>query len=496
MHSPTASQRGRVFCNTIARDPRLICIAVVQCWTGLDAAKLTNIRLDDAELETILKQVVEVVTRAGGRPIIVGGAVRDALLDIAAKDIDVEVFGLAPQLLEAAVARQFAIDKVGKAFGVLKIRGTPLDISLPRRESKSGTGHKGFDVSSDPFMSFEDAASRRDFTINAMGWNPLSKTLLDPFNGRGDLKNGILRHTSAKFAEDPLRVLRGMQLAARFRLRAAPETVDLCQTMTPEGLAKERIFDEWKKLLTVSAQPSMGLTFLRQTGWVRYFPELQATIDCPQDPRWHPEGDVWTHTLHCLDSFARHRVNNEYEDLVVGLGVLCHDFGKPCTTIIEGDVIRSPGHDVAGLSLTRCFLERMTTQVSLIEDVTKLVVEHMRPQSLYDAQASISAIRRLALRVGRIDRLLRVARADRMGRPPMDGTHFPAADWLREKALEEDLERAAPTQILLGRHLLAMGVAPGPLVGHLLHDAYQAQLDGEFATLDAALEWARARVAR
>ena len=435
------------------------------------------------------------VRSAGGRGVFVGGVVRDTLLGRASKDCDIEVFGLAPARLKAVLAPAYGLDLVGESFGVLKVRGCPIDVSVPRRESKAGRGHKGFEIASDPALTAEEAAARRDFTVNAMSYDPLDDVLIDPCGGRRDLAAGVLRHTSPKFVEDPLRVLRGMQFAARFALTPAPDTVRLCRAIEPEGLAPERVFDEWRKLVLLGAAVSTGLAFLRDTGWVRYTPELAALIDCPQEPDWHPEGDVWVHTLHSMDAFAAERIGDDREDLVVGLAVLCHDFGKPATTTFEDGRIRSRGHCEAGVEPTQRFLGRMTRQADLIRDVTVLVAEHLRPMELHGGNAGPSAIRRLARRVKRIDRLVRVARADYGGRPGLDREPFEAADWLLERARELEIADAAPAPIVMGRHLIEMGLTPGPAFGPILEACYEAQLGGDIATLEEGLDLAR-RLAR
>lgn len=435
--------------------------------------------------------LAEAVRAAGGRALLVGGWVRDALLGHPSKDADVEVFGLAAESLERLLSKQFRYDRVGRAFAVYKLKGLPIDVSLPRRESKSGPGHKGFVVEGDPEMSFAEAARRRDFTLNAMLWDPLTGELVDLYGGKEDLENRVLRHVSDKFAEDPLRVLRGMQFIARFELSAAPETVALCRSIEPEGLPRERLFEEWKKLLLKGVRPSHGLDFLRETGWVQYFPELEALIGCPQDPEWHPEGDVWAHTGHCLDAFARERVGDAWENLIVGLAVLCHDMGKPETTFTDEDGrIRSPRHEVVGLRPAESFLRRLTEEKAIFEEVLPLVEAHMRPNALYKTQAGDAAIRRLARLVKRLDRLLRVVQADMGGRPPLPATGEAEA-WLRERAEELAVKDAAPEPILQGRHLIEAGLKPGKHFGEILEAAYEAQLDGAFTGLDAARAWLR-----
>lgn len=429
------------------------------------------------------------IRAVGGRAMLVGGSVRDALQKIPPKDLDLEVYELEQDSLIAVLSRRHVVDLVGKSFGVLKLHHLPVDISLPRREEKSGTGHKGFDIQTDPWLSPAEAAKRRDFTINAISYDPLENTLYDPCNGITDLENATLRHTSPKFVEDPLRVLRGMQFAARFDMQVAPETVALCRTLGLEGLSSERIFDEWVKLIVKGVKPSRGLNFIKDCGWVRFFPELESLIGCQQDPEWHPEGDVWIHTLHCLDAFAAQRTGDEYEDLVVGLAVLCHDLGKPLTTVFERGRLRSPGHEEAGAEPTRTFLRRMTARTDLIKDVVSLVIHHLRPHMLFTARSGDNAIRRLA-RNTRIDRLVRVSRADMAGRPPTPFCGDPAGDWLLARAEELQIADSAPKPIVLGRHLIPLGYEPGPNLGRILNACYEAQLDGLFNNLEDGIAFA------
>lgn len=431
---------------------------------------------------------------AGGRAYIVGGAVRDGLLHEKPKDVDVEVFGIEEGRVEAILRRRCAIDVVGKSFGVFKVRGHELDVSLPRRERKTGRGHHGFVAEPDPFIPFAEAARRRDFTINALLLDPLTGEVHDPHGGRADLKNRCLRHTSAAFAEDPLRVLRGMQFIARFELSPAPETVALCRTIEPEGLSAERCFDEWSKCLIKGKAIGAGLNFLKDTGWVRYYPELEKLIGCPQDPVWHPEGDVWAHTLHALDAFAGRRTGDAEEDRLVGFAVLCHDFGKPATTVRTDGRWRSPGHDRAGAEPTRAFLGRLTNRTKWIEEVVRLVQCHMRPMALVQTKAGPPAIRRLARDVGRIDRLVRLVEADARGRPPLPPESDTVAHWLRERAEALQVERAAPRPFLQGRDLLALGMAPGPAMGRVLKQIYEDQLDGRVSSREEAFARIRSTV--
>ncbi|MBR4522936.1 MAG: CCA tRNA nucleotidyltransferase [Kiritimatiellae bacterium] len=407
---------------------------------------------------------------AGGRALLVGGCVRDGLLGLEAKDIDLEVFGL---VCEDVLKLFPGADTVGKSFGVIKLGN--VDVAFPRRETKLGQGHKAFAIASDPHLTLTEAAARRDFTVNAIYQDPLTGEYLDPYGGIADLRAKVLKNVSGHFAEDPLRVLRGMQFIARFELEPAKELVEICRRMTPEGLPRERLFDEWQKLLLQGRKISRGLEFLRATGWVRYYPELAKCIGCEQDPAWHPEGDVWNHTLECLDRM-------EKGDIVVALAVLCHDFGKPYCTKFDPEAgrIRSLGHDVLGVKHTLNFLKRLTREERLLKEVPPLVQFHMAPYSYYRSRAGDSAVRRLSARVVRLDRLLKVAAADNT--PPE------AIAWLEGAAERLDIAQNAPKPIVLGRHLLALGMAPGPAMGQDLKALYEAQLDGRFFNLENGLE--------
>lgn len=446
------------------------------------------------QLPAGLREPVELLTAAlggrGGRPFAVGGAVRDLLRGESPGELDVEVFGLAADACEAALREKFKLDLVGRQFGVFKLRGLPIDVSLPRREEVvAGGGHRDFAVAVDASLSMRAAAMRRDFTINAIYLDLQDGSVVDPLGGRQDLQDGILRHCSEKFAEDPLRPLRAAQFLSRFPLRIAPETGNLCAAMTQEKLPMERIFGEWEKLLLRGTRPSQGLRFLRQIGWLRFYPELAALIDCPQDPHWHPEGDVWEHTLHCVDAFASRRLGDRWEDLVVGLAVLCHDFGKPATTAFEDGRWRSRGHEEAGEAPARQFMGRLTREKKLIEAVVPLVVEHLKPRALFLAGSGPQAVRRLALRVGRIDRLLRVVAADLAGRPPLPPGDGEEARWLHEQAQKLALASSKPKPIVQGRHLLQAGWESGPAMGRALRDLFDAQIEGQFSTVEEGLAW-------
>ena len=452
----------------------------------------------------MLKEVLEVaelVRLAGGRALLVGGCVRDELLGLEPKDYDVECFGIAPDRLQEVLRTKFELDLVGLSFGVIKLHHVDVDVALPRRETKLGLGHRAFATEWDPSLTIEEASARRDFTVNAIYRDPLTGEVLDPWNGRADLAKKVLRHVSSHFAEDPLRVLRGMQFVARFDLAPAPETIEICRRMTPECLPPERLFEEWAKLLTKGVKISKGLAFLRDVGWVKYYPELERLIGCKQDPQWHPEGDVWNHTCCCLDAYAKDRDNrtieqseqsNNADDLIVGLAVLCHDFGKPACTAYDPvrKRIRSLGHDEAGVEPTIAFLKRLTNEERLLKEVPPLVRLHMRPFAMWRDKSSDGAIRRLAAKVVRIDRLLRVAAADDAGRPPFPSEPEPLR-WLAREAERLRVAASAPKPIVQGRDLIALGMKPSVEFGRILKAAYEAQLDGKFTDIKGGIDYVR-----
>ena len=440
--------------------------------------------------------IAEAVRTAGGRALVVGGSVRDELLGLAAKDFDLEVFGVAPDALRPLLERFGRVDAVGESFSVYKVAG--LDVSLPRRESKTGRGHKGFHVDGDPQLSARDAARRRDFTINAISRDPLTGDLVDPFDGQGDLTARRLRVVDpVTFVDDSLRVLRALQFVARFELSVDADTRALLSRIPLDDLPSERIWGEVEKLLLLAPRPSLGLALARDLGIVdRLWPELESLVDCPQEPEWHPEGDVWIHTLMVVDQ-ARSRIDglDRGPAAAMMLGALCHDLGKPATTAYIDGRIRSPGHEEGGVAPATSLLDRLNVHTLDGYDVRRavlgLVAHHLKPSMFRKSPTPVSdgAFRRLAQKVD-LELLARFAKADCHGRT--GEFDCSAIDWFLERARALGVEHQAPPPIVMGRHLLDLGVQPGPDLGVLLKAIYERQLDGEIRTLDQGLELARA----
>jgi len=443
------------------------------------------------------------VGAAGGRALLVGGCVRDPLIGIQPKDWDLEVYGLEPATLRALLDRFGSVNVVGEAFTVYKI-GSDLDVSLPRRERKSGRGHRAFVIDGDPTMSVEEATLRRDFTVNAILQDPLTDELIDPFQGLSDLKKGVLRAVSSDtFGEDSLRVLRAAQFAARFQFQIDEPTVALCRQIDLSDLPPERIWGEIEKLLLLAERPSFGFQWLQKlTALERLIPEIASLIDVPQDPEWHPEGDVFIHTLLTIDR-ARELIEGlSYPRRVtVMLAAVAHDFGKPPTTAFLDGRWRSRGHEEAGVGPTESFLNRLNVHTiegyDVRNQVIALVREHLKPGEFYKKKDEVGdgAFRRLA-RKCELDLLYRVASADSLGRnaewvPREKWYDAEAQEWFIARAKELEVAQAAPNPILLGRHLVELGVQPGPAMGELTRAVYEMQLDGRVTNLEEAIAQAK-----
>jgi tRNA nucleotidyltransferase (CCA-adding enzyme) len=447
--------------------------------------------------------LAQAIHEAGGRALLVGGCVRDALMGLQPKDWDLEVYNVDAARLREILDQFGSVNVVGEAFTVYKL-GKHLDVSIPRRERKAGRGHRAFVIEGDPSMSVAEATRRRDFTINAILQDPLTEEILDPFNGRRDIEQRVLRAVSKEtFVEDSLRVLRAAQFAARFEFEIDPDTVELCRTIDLCDLPAERIWGELEKLLLQAARPSIGIEWLRQLGVIeKLFPEIQSLIGVPQDPEWHPEGDVFVHTNLAVDR-ARELIDDlPYpRKITVMLAALAHDFGKPATTEFLEGRWRSRGHEEAGVPPAESFLDRINVYTidgyNVRAQVIALVREHLKPGEFYKKRDEVGdgAFRRLARRC-EPDLLYRVAKADSLGRnaewvPSEKWYGSDAQEWFIQRSRELEVDQRPPEPLLLGRHLLELGLEPGPRMGEITRAVYEMQLDGRVRTLNDAIEEAK-----
>jgi len=454
--------------------------------------KSTNI----VNLPRILTEILENLIGAGLKPVLVGGCIRDFYLNTVCKDYDIEVYGIDDLVLLQLNLEKFGtVVLAGKSFGVLKLscEGYEFDFALPRTEIKVGSGHQGFEVQTNGELDFKEAARRRDFTINAIGYDYSSKTLLDPYNGQQDIKNKVLRHIDdTTFVEDPLRVYRAIQFAARFDFSLDNKTFALCQEIVNknelEELAKERVFEEIKKLLLKAKQPSLGFTLIKDLGILKYFPQLEVLIGCEQDKEYHPEGDVWIHTLMCLDEMAKLRSTDEYRNLYLMLAVLCHDLGKPATSVIISGRITSYNHEKEGLNPTIEFIQLLSNEKKLLEKILPLVQHHLAPFQLYLQKSSLKAVKRLAVKVN-IEDLCIVCLADCKGRTiPNKEKCDLAIKWLLDNAREAKVHREKMKALVMGSDLIALEFKPGPMFSTILEYAYDLQIEHENHSKEKLLE--------
>ena len=418
----------------------------------------------EPDLPGRLLKIANDIREAGGRAYLVGGWVRDALLGKSCRDYDVEVYDMAQDALVPILSKYGRTNLVGKAFGVihLAMKGLSLDFSFPRTESKVGYGHRGFVVHTDEKLSFKEAALRRDFTINAMGMELPDLTLCDPYGGIDDLKTHTLRHVGPAFAEDSLRILRGVQFGSRFGCTLAPSTVKLCRTLSLDDLSVERLFEEFKKWLLKPGKPSLGLRAFLDIKLDEYFPEIR-----PFENSWDTLGAV-------LDNMAALRDS-------------CLAENKPCSLSEAQTMEFAFAALLAGSAESSLkFLERITNEVHLLKIVPPLLkaFREIAPAIVDDAPA----LRRLAVKLGGLKLLCLLAQC-----APREffATDCDFAEKLWRAAAEYDLLEAAPQPYLTGKMLMDLGVKPGKQMGDIIKASFELQLDGKIANAEAALAWAK-----
>ena len=509
-------------------------------------------------LTDVVYQIVELISTASplSEVYLVGGFVRDFVLKFdprcfdvrsnlmvsahwlkeeidKAQDLDIEVIGLSFEDLTGILSPHFQLGEVGKAFKVLRLAHLPIQIGTARLEIATGAGHKDFKTISfgeegwpAENVHFAAAAQRRDFTMNALGLRLCSSSfkkcnvedelgltalgsvveLEDPTGGIEHLSGGILQIVSERFSEDALRSLRAMQFIARFSLDPTNSCMKACAaTYTAlKDYPKERICEEWNKMLLQGWDLRAGLEFLVDTKLIRLFPELENILNVPQNPKHHPEGNVWEHTLQCMEAFSEFRINHpewpKDDLLVLGYAVLCHDLGKSAATAADakGELI-AHNHENISYMLAKEFMSRLFDPADVrIALVQKLCGAHMRPMELYKNKSGPAALRRLSLAVdGRLDLLLALVHCDQNGRNhPADPAlskpaDYEAISWIREESAKASIKlHEKPKAILLGRHLIQhFNIPPGPKLGLLLNAAFEAQMDGKFGTEEEALLW-------
>lgn len=440
-------------------------------------------RLSDKSAFDLALDICRYLHANGALPYFVGGCVRDAVLDNHINDFDIEVTKISFKNLEQLLSSKYNILETGKSFCVIKVANANVDISVPRKEHITGKHHRSFDILEFSADNIKKAASRRDFTMNAIYFDVIHERLIDIYGGISHLKSHKLCHVGKQFAEDPLRVLRGMQFAGRFLLQPDPATISICKQLTPRYLSKERMYQEWEKLILLSQRPSFGIKFLKNVNWLKFFPEIEILDSCQQNPKQHPEGSVLEHTCLAMDSFARTKINDNKEDIIVGLATLCHDFGKPHTTTYYDNIIRHYGHDEAGIEPTQTFLLSIGTPKKMIKEILPLIRYHMTPRDIYKNRNSnvIDQVLQLSNNVGRIDRLCRLCYNDTNGRKYFNKHYNGQIEkWLTQASTKLDCYNKKPTPIITGQDLINLRLIPSRTFTKILNACFQAQLNGVF----------------
>ena len=425
-------------------------------------------------MNTTALAIAEKVRKNGGRAFYVGGFVRDKLLELENKDIDIEVHGIGPARLLELLKEVGEPLSYGSSFGIYSLKGCGIDIAMPRKEHATGSGHRDFEVFVDPFIGTEEAARRRDFTVNALMEDVLTGEIIDHFGGRNDLQRKLLRHIDGRsFAEDPLRVLRGAQFAARFGFSAAPETVELCRGIDVSTLSRERVEEELKKGLLKGSRPSVFFETLRSMGQLGvWFPELEALIGIEQDPKFHPEGDVWVHTMEVVDRGAAFlgEVSDPYAFMLL---CLLHDIGKITSTEEKDGRIHAYGHEIAGQPMIEDFLRRITNESAVIDYVLNMVPLHMKPNMKAYSKASVKSTNKMFDEAAAPKDLIYFAMADKpvvSGDTPFSGD----PDFLFERLKVYEETMAKP--YVMGRDLIEAGLEPGEYFADVLAYAHKLRL--------------------
>ncbi len=427
-----------------------------------------------------IRTICIAIQQVGGRALIVGGYVRDCLLGHQSKDIDIEVFGLSPEQLTTVLKQFGTVSTVGEQFGVWLIHGLDVDFSLPRTDSKTGHGHRGFTVDCDPFLSYEDAARRRDLTINALSLDPLTGDIIDPFHGRADLQAGRLRAVDTNtFGDDPLRALRAVRFAATLGFLPDEELLTLMCQQNLRELSAERLWTEWHTIARKSVEPVLAFLCLEDANLLHYFPELDALRDVPQSTTYHPEGDVYVHTALVCQEAAQLRGTDHANNALLFFAALCHDLGKPKTTVYltERDHYTARGHEKAGLTPTVSLLQSIKAPNALTDLVCALVEHHLKPICFPQQNAGPAAYRRLAYRLHKatcpITALADIARADQRGRTTEQDTENDIQTFVN--TMTSLAETCSITPLVQGRHLIAHNMKPGKKLGKALTLCFQYQ---------------------
>lgn len=429
---------------------------------------------------SLLKDIASDISERGGTTYFVGGYVRDQLLGKESKDIDVEIHGISVKDTKQILESYGNVDTVGASFGVLMLKGVDIDFAFPRKESKVGSKHTDFEVQVDPFLDIREAVRRRDFTMNSILQNVLTGEYVDLFNGREDIDNKLIKvvdeHT---FVEDALRPLRACQFSSRLGFEIDHHLLNLSKGLNYSHLSRERIMVELDKAL-LSDKPSVALEYMYEMGILdKLIPELSALKGCPQNPEFHPEGDVWNHTMLVVDEGAKvkHLSKNPRYFMYA---CLLHDIGKPDTTKEdEKGILRSIDHETVGAEISKKVLKRLTTEKDLVHYVSKLTEYHMKAHKLMEIKEY--KVKKMMLDVD-MHELLLLNKCDISGRDTGAKTSKRLEELEDKQKLVSNLsvgEFGKITPLFKGKDLIELGFKPGKELGVLLENTFELQLQGK-----------------
>ena len=420
-------------------------------------------------IPTILSNILDDLLKAGIKPILVGGFVRDYFFNTPSKDFDVELYGSnSLENIINIIEKYGNVRYVGKSFGVLtlKTQDYDFDFALPRKEKKIGKNHQDYEIISDGFLSYELAASRRDFTINSIGYDYCSKKFLDPYGGILDIKNRVLRHIDdKKFCEDSLRVYRAIQFTSRFNLTLHENTKELCKYIVKNDeckyLPKERIFEEFKKLFLKSKRPSIGLKLFKELGLFRYFPQLK---------------DDWAYTLKSLDELVnlleKYKITDEYKKLYLFYSVLCCNLYKATNFSKDGFL---------EVEKINSFLNKLTNENKFIDNICTLIKNYHSLCFLNLGDFPQEKIKRVSLNVN-IEELSILYLANCLSRDISNSDkYYKSITSFLQKAKELGIHNKPLKALIQGRDLINLGITPSKEFKQILDYAFDLQINYNYS---------------
>jgi len=422
-------------------------------------------------------QICDILQKNGHQAVLAGGAVRDMIMGIEPHDFDIATSASPDIVATLLEENQFKIKEVGKSFGVVlaKIEESEYEIATFRTESDYLDGRRPSKV---VFSTIEEDAWRRDLTINALFFDPIAGRYIDYVGGREDIQKKIIQfvgNADERINEDKLRMLRAIRFAVKFDWSIEPETFIAIAAHASEisMISPERIRQEFEKMF-MCKRPSRMIDLLISTGLMEIIlPEVAKLRGLRQDPRWHPEGDVLTHTKLVLEMLKD-------ESFELQCAALFHDIGKADTFREENGIISAHGHAELGAEQAEGILKRLKFSNDQITHITALVRDHMKVHSCMDMKTS--TIRRLIAELHFPD-LIRLAEAD----DAASRKDFKAITFLKGKQIEFASEVRLPTPIVKGADLIAMGLKPGPMFRDILGSVMNAQLEGRFITKEEGI---------